>query len=141
MNKGLSYLQLEEKIKRLTALADLSNESETILDLPTQYATLWLDLVGTLVPKGQLVAYQGVKYLVQQSITPIESQAPDQTGMLAIYKPYQGKRGYDWIYGEYSEVGFTRYHEGKLYKALQDPGANIYSPDLVPNIWEEVTND
>lgn len=140
-NKGLSYLQLEAKIKRLTELADLSNEVETILDLPTQYATPWINLVGTPVPKGKLVAHQGIKYLVMQSVTPIESQTPSMQGMLAIYKPYQGKRGYPWIYGEYSAVGFTRYHNGKLYEAIQDPGANIYAPDLLPAIWQEVTND
>lgn len=60
-------------------------------------------------------------------------------GMLAIYQPYQGKQGYQWVYGEYTEIGFTRYHNGVLYKAVQDPNANIYSPDQVPAIWEVVS--
>ncbi len=134
----ISYLDLIDKIKTLTAKADLTDQSEAILDLPTQYVPNWIDYVGSTLSAGTLVAYGGIKYLVIQSVTPIASQTPDMTGMLAIYKPYQGKYDYDWIYGEYSEVGFTRYYNEKLYTAIQGPGANIYSPDLVPSIWEEV---
>ncbi len=138
MSKLISYLQLEEKIAQLVKLANLSESPETILDLPSQYAPEWASYLGGVVSTGTLVAHNGIKYMVLQTVSPIESQAPDNTGMLAIYKPYQGKYDYDWVYGEYCELGFTRYHNGVLYKAIQNPNANIYSPDQVPAIWSQI---
>ncbi len=138
--RKISYLQLEDKIMRLVQLANLSESPDVILDLPNQYATEWSSYIGKVISVGTLVTHKDVKYMVLQTVTPIESQSPDMQGMLAIYKPYQGRDNYPWVYGEFTEIGFTRYHNGKLYKAIGDPNANIYSPDQVPAIWSEITD-
>ena len=56
--------------------------------------------------------------------------------MLSIYKPYQGKYGYNWMYGEYCEVGFTRYDGVELYECTSDPLANVNPPSQVPSCWK-----
>lgn len=135
----MKYNELADKIKALTAKADLTDSADTILDLPNKYVPEWSDYIGTQLSAGSLVAHNEIKYLVLQTLTSIESQPPSDTGMLALYQPYQGKYNYTWVYGEYTEIGFTRYHNSVLYKAIQDPNANIYSPDQTPAIWEVVT--
>lgn len=139
-----AYTELElveqdlDAVAAVAAKADLTGENELILDMPTEYCAeiVW----GTQYPKGRLLAYKGVKYLVMQPVTAAEHQPPDMENgaMLAIYKPYQGRAGYKWIYGEYCEVGFTRFDGDVLYRAKSDPGANIYPPSLVPAVWEAV---
>ncbi|MFI3322862.1 MAG: hypothetical protein R3Y50_10145 [Rikenellaceae bacterium] len=141
MTNLINYKDFIEKINRIvnkTTFEEIESDIELMLDLPAQYVPQWSEYIGKELTKGSLVNHLGVKYLVIQTLTPIESQTPDSVGMLAVYKPYQGKYGYQWVYGEYSEVGFTRYFEGKLYEAIQGPNANIYSPDLVSAIWVEV---
>jgi hypothetical protein len=127
-----------DNVAAVAAKADLTDEHELILKMPTEYCTalVW----GTSYLKGRLTAYKGVKYLVMQDVTAAEHQPPDMPNgaMLAIYKPYQGEKGYPWVYGEYCEAGFTRFDGGVLYRAKSDPGANIYPPSAVPAVWEVV---
>lgn len=84
-----------------------------------------------------MVTYNGVKYLVMNAVTAQAHYPPDMENgaMLAVYKPYQRPYDCDWMYGEYCEVGYTRRDGGVLYRAIQDPGANIYAPSQVPAIW------
>ena len=105
------------------------------------------EVVNKSLEKGMIVEHQGVKYLVMQKIaTVLESQLPNATGMLALYKPYRDSEEYEWLYGEYVEIGWVRYTVKGTeqepivtrYKAIQEPNANIYSPELVPAVWQVV---
>lgn len=124
------------EIQSVMKKSDLTGENETIIELPSQYCPTWTP--GEKYKPGRLVELNGVKYLIINEVTAAKHQPPDMANgaMLAIYKPYQGKYGYNWIYGEYCEVGYTRYDNGVLYRAIQDPNANIYPPSAVPAVWE-----
>lgn len=126
------------EIQQLAGHADMSGEHETIVDIPPDFCPEWTP--GMELKAGQLVSRNAVKYLVLQPTTAMEHQPPDMANgaMLAIYKPYQGRERYTWLYGEYTEVGFTRYEDEKLYVCTSDPGANIYPPSQVPACWEVV---
>ncbi len=139
----VSYSQRLKDLQKLSLLANLTNENELIVSLPNNCITKFEDVIGKLLPIGTVVTYNNIKYLVMQSVTPIETQPPNATGMLAIYKPYRDSDEYPWLYGEYVEIGWIRNvvnENDKIvrYRAIQDPNANIYSPEIVPNIWEVV---
>lgn len=129
------------EIQKLAGRSDMIGEDETIVEMPPDYCPAWE--AGAELRAGQLVTYKGIKYLVLQAVTAQGHQPPDMENgaMLAIYKPYQGKEGYEWVYGEYCDIDYTRYYNGELYKAIQNPNANIYQPDQVPAVWEKVTVD
>lgn len=133
MAKLMSVTERLTQIKKMQAQASFS-EPQEILDLPEQYITDWQ--AGVTLSAGQLVLYGGVKYLVLQAVTTLESQLPSDTGMLAIYKPYTDSTLKDWIYGEYVEIGWQRMYDGLVYTAIQDAGANVHTPDLVPAVWQ-----
>lgn len=126
------------EIQTIVGKADLTGENKTIVDLPAQYAPEWTP--GTTYAAGRVVTHNGIKYLVTNSVTAQEHYPPDMENgaMLAVYKPYQRPYDCDWMYGEYCEVGYTRWDDGVLYRAIQDPGANIYAPSQVPAVWEVV---
>ena len=123
------------EIQTVMSRADLSGEDKTIIELPAQYAPEWAP--GTTYAAGRVVMHNGIKYLVVNSVTAQEHYPPDMENgaMLAVYKPYQRPYDCDWMYGEYCEVGYTRWDDGVLYRAIQDPGANIYAPSQVPAVW------
>lgn len=123
------------EIQTVMSRADLSGEDKTIIELPAQYAPEWAP--GTTYAAGRVVTHNGIKYLVVNSVTAQAHYPPDMENgaMLAVYKPYQRPYDCDWTYGEYCEVGYTRWAGGVLYRAIQDPGANIYAPSQVPAIW------
>ena len=129
---------MKKVISMLTSKADLTNENETLINLPTEYAPDWTPL--TQYKKGQVVGYKDIKYLLMTNATAQAHQPPDMPNgaMLSVYKPYQGKYNYLWVYGEYSEIGYTRLYDNKLYEAIQNPNANIYPPNQVPSIWKEI---
>lgn len=138
----VSYSQRLKDLQKLSLLANLTNENELIVSLPNNCITKFEDVIGKLLPIGTVVTYNNIKYLVMQSVTPIETQPPNATGMLALYKPYRDNNEYEWLYGEYVEVDWIRTvtteETTTRYKAIQDPNANIYSPELVPSVWEVV---
>lgn len=125
-------------IRALSAHADMTGEDKAIVDMPPMYCAPWEP--GSTYKQGQLVSYYAVKYLILQTVTAQEHQPPNMPNgaMLSVYKPYQGRERYTWLYGEYCEVGFTRYEGAVLYRAIQDPGANIFPPSQVPAVWEVV---
>lgn len=127
-----------EGIRELTASADLTDKHAVIVDMPPNFCVEWKP--GSTYKQGQLVSYYAVKYLILQTVTAQEHQPPNMPNgaMLAIYKPYQGRERYTWLYGEYTEVGFTRYEDEKLYLCTSNPGANIYPPSQVPACWTVV---
>ena len=126
------------EIQSLAAHANMTGEDKAIVSMPVAYATPWED--GLRFGIGRLLSYKGIKYLTMQEATAQAHYPPDMPNgaMLSIYKPYQGKHGYDWLYGEYIEKGFTRYENGVLYRCYQDPNANIFPPSQTPNCWEVV---
>ncbi len=132
----ISYQEYLAQEKRIYATASFADSSDIIISKPVDMFPDWSDLVGTSITAGTVCVYEDIKYLVLQSVTPIESQPPSMTGMLAIYKPYRDSGVYEWLYGEYVEIGWVRTYNDISYQAIQDPGANIYSPDLVPAVWE-----
>ena len=125
-------------IRALSAHADMTGEDKTIVDLPPLYCAPWEP--GMELKQGQLVEHNAVKYLLLQNTTAMAHYPPNMPdgAMLSVYKPYQGRERYTWLYGEYIEVGFTRYEDEKLYICTSDPGANIYPPSQVPACWEVV---
>lgn len=137
-NAAQSVQDRLDGIRLLTGAADLIGEDDAIIGLPVNFCPEWT--AGAAYKAGRLVAYGGVKYLILQNVTAAQHYPPNMPdgAMLSVYKPYQGKHGYDWLYGEYCEIGFTRLHAGVLYRAIQDPGANIFPPDQVPAVWEIV---
>lgn len=122
----------------LSSHADMTGEDKAIVDMPPMYCARWEP--GMELKQGQLVEHNAVKYLLLQNTTAMAHYPPDMPdgAMLSVYKPYQGREHYTWLYGEYIEVGFTRYEGAVLYRAYQDPGANIFPPSQVPACWEVV---
>ncbi len=133
MTKLMSVSECLAMIKKLQAQATFA-EPQDILRMPDQFVTEWQ--AGVQLGAGRVVLHEGVKYLVLQAVATLESQLPSDTGMLAVYKPYTDASCKEWIYGEYVESGWQRVFDGVTYTAIQDAGANIFSPDLVPAIWE-----
>ncbi len=147
--------QVNERLRQIRELngkvTDRTNEE--ITESFVNYYSKWEDYIynegnpnGGL-KQGQVVQYNGIKYLVMQDITQVlSSQKPSDEGMLAIYKPYRDSKEYEWLYGEYVEIGWirtvTKEVDGEIvitkYVAIQGVGANIYSPELVPAIWEVI---
>lgn len=126
------------EIQALVAHADMAGEDDIIVSLPVTYAAPWEP--GKSYQRGRMVAYKGVKYLLQQDATAQEHYPPDMPNgaMLAVYKPYQGKHGFEWLYGEYCKEGFTRRENGVLYVCTAHPNANIFPPSQVPACWQIV---
>lgn len=124
------------EIQTVMGKADLTGEDKTIVELPAQYAPDWTP--GETYAAGRVVAYKGIKYLIINGITAQAHYPPDMENgaMLAAYKPYQQPYDCEWMYGEYCEIGYTRWDGGVLYRAFADPGANIYRPSMVPAVWE-----
>ncbi len=143
----VSVQQRLAEIKAMMAKAVYSeNDSEELLEIRTSDCPLWSDYIGLSLKQGQVVLLNNIKYLVMQAVAVvIESQSPSNTGMLAIYKPYRDSGTYEWLYGEYVEVGWIRTVTTDTtissYKAIQDTGANIHSPELVPSVWELVETE
>lgn len=133
MAKLMSVTERLTQIKKMQAQASFSDNQE-IIDLPEQYIQDWS--AGVSLTAGQLVTHDGVKYLVLQDVATLDSQLPSDAGMLAMYKPYTDATLKGWIYGEYVEIGWQRMYNGVVYTTIQDAGANIYSPDLVPAVWQ-----
>ncbi len=114
--------------------------NQEILSIYEGYCPLWSDYIGQSLEAGMVVAKDGVKYLVVNNIdTVLESQSPDLEGLLALYKPFRDSATYQWLYGEYVEIGWVRTYGGLSYTAIQDPNANISSPDLAPAVWQVAT--
>ncbi len=132
---------LETRLNEIKNLSIGNISSELAVSIPANYLAQFDDVIGTTLAKDSLVAIGDVKYLVMQDTIAQSHQRPDSEGMLAIYKPYREKGVYEWLYGEYCEIDDIRTYNDIRYTAIQDPGANIYSPDQVPAIWEVIKED
>ncbi len=139
----VSVKQRLAEIKAIMAKAVYSeSDSQELINIRTSDCPLWESYIGLSLNQGQVVLYNNIKYLTMQAVAVVlEGQSPSDTGMLAIYKPYRDSGKYEWLYGEYIEIGWVRYvtdEDGNVtrYRAIQDPNANIYSPELVPGIWQ-----
>ncbi len=133
----------KRQIQDITARANLSGQNQLILDVPADFAPEWQP--DKDYTAGKLLSYNGVKYLVIQAVRSLLVYPPDMSGgaMAAIYKPYQGGYGYEWLAYEYTEVGFTRFWNGKLYECISPPNANNFPPDTVGVLgvlWKEKIN-
>lgn len=89
---------------------------------------------------GQVVTDNGSLYRVVQAVTPIESQAPDAEGMLAVYRPIvEGHKGnkkdpIPWVYG--MDVKKNKYYSygGVVYRAAENMMPCVWYPDS--GIWQ-----
>lgn len=127
-----------KNIREIVGNADMTEKHSTIVDMPPMYCEEWTP--GAEYKKGRLVALNAVKYLLIQNTVAQAHYPPDMPNgaMLSIYKPYQGKERYTWLYGEYIEKGWTRYDGADLYRCYNDPGVNVNPPHLTPAHWEKV---
>ena len=91
--------------------------------------------------KGQIISYGDAIYRVDQGgVTPIESQAPDAEGMLAVYRPIvEGHKGnkkdpIPWVYG--MDVKKNKYYSygGVVYRAAENMMPCVWYPDS--GIWQ-----
>lgn len=127
-----------ENIREIVGNADMTEKHSTIVDMPPMYCEEWK--AGAEYKKGRVVEFNAVKYLLIQNTVAQAHYPPDMPNgaMLSIYKPYQGKERYTWLYGEYIEEGWTRYDGADLYRCYNDPGVNVNPPHLTPAHWEKV---
>lgn len=130
-----SVTEALEEIRKFSQNYAYSSPEE-ILEAQPIYCAQWEDVVGTQVLIDTLVAKDGTKYLVMQTHTASNDYPPDSEGVLALYQAYRSGDLMEWLAGEYAVTGYQRSWDGVDYVAIQDAGANIYSPDAVPAIWE-----
>ena len=107
---------------------------------------------GTSYTAGQRIEHNGVVYEVVQDVTAIETQPPDATGMLAVYRPLSvdpstgeepdGTKENPYAYIEGMDVHEGSYYtyEDKLYLAKTDMLPCVWAPGTAGLWqWEEVT--
>ena len=95
----------------------------------------WEELLsaGNQVAAGVCLTHKGQTYRVVQAVTPIESQPPGGSGMLAIYRPIEREHAgtpYDpipWVYGMDCYNGKYYAHGGITY---------LCRADMLPCVWE-----
>ncbi len=143
--KLVSVKERLQEIKSIMARATYAEgEHEALINVRISDCPEWQNFIGEGLSKGRVVLHNDIKYLIVQDVTSVlESQPPNTEGMLSIYKPYRDSNEYEWLYGEYVEVGWIRYIVDESnniirYEAIQNPNANIYSPETVPAIWSQV---
>lgn len=83
--------------------------------------------------EGQIVQDEGQLYRVmQETVTPIESQPPHGEGMLAVYRPIEVQHAgtiddpIPWVYGMDCYNGKYYTSEGTLY---------LCKSDMIPCVW------
>ena len=87
---------------------------------------------------GQIINDGGQLYSVVQNVTPIESQAPHDEGMLTIYRPIEpGHEGtledpIPWVYGMDCYAGKYYSYNDKVYRVAE-------GGDMIPCVWEPGT--
>lgn len=95
----------------------------------------WAELLsaGNQVSAGVCLTHKGQTYRVVQAVTPIESQPPGGSGMLAIYRPIEREHTgtladpIPWVYGMDCYQGKYYVHGGITY---------LCKSDMLPCVWE-----
>jgi hypothetical protein len=99
-----------------------------------------LPATGEPVKGGQVYAYNGGHVLARQDHIRTH-HAPDDEGMLALFVVWRENADevLPWLYGEQLEKGALRTHNGKTWRALQNPGVNIWEPGSAGTeaLWAE----
>lgn len=143
-NKNLNEIEnlLEKLIETLSdGFTSLESKLNVIIDDlsdETSGYEEWSTYIDKLLVEGTIVSYNGIDYRVMQDVYPNLTQTPDSDGMLAIYMIYRGSDTYEWLYGEYVEVGWIRTEDGVEYIAIQYPNMNTCSPSTVASVWAKV---
>lgn len=136
----MTIIEQAQKIRESINGINYTASPAQILTLPAGAVDEWTP--GRKYTAGQLTNWNGIKYLIIPPIVTAQAhQPPDMPdgAMLSVYKPFRDSGRYPWLYGEYCLKGYERQHNGKWYKVIQtDAGANIYTPDQVPAVWEEM---
>ena len=102
---------------------------------------------GESYVKGNRIIHNNVVYEVQQAVTAQAHQAPDGTGMLAIYRPISvnpetgagpdGSRDKPYAYLNGMDVNNGKYYSfgGKLYLAKSDMKPCVWNPGTA-GMWQ-----
>lgn len=105
-------------------------------------ARLWPQWVaGQAYGAGEILRHGAALYRVAQAHTGQAHQPPDGEGMLAVYRLIREAEGQvlPWVSGEAVAVGDLRSHEGVVYEAYAEAGANVHAPDVAISVWKAVT--
>lgn len=134
--------QYKAALSSLVAMATTLTDAQA-LKISGSFYPVWPDGVDDngQYHKGQIISYGDAIYRVDQDgVTPIESQAPDAEGMLAVYRPIvEGHKGnkkdpIPWVYG--MDVKKNKYYSygGVVYRAAENMMPCVWYPDS--GIWQ-----
>ncbi len=148
MSNLVSVAQRLAEIQAITAMATFSaDDPDTVLDMRVTDCPTWDSLVGKTITQGTLCQYDGVKYMAVQGQTVSAVYPPNMKGVESLWRPYTDSSDKSWIYNEYVEIGWRRSVTTGTddepvttwYECTAAAGDNLYSPELVPAIWEVQT--
>ena len=146
-NTEQQLVEAGEKLQAVTERHEaLARAAATVMtdEQATANKDVWPEWsAGRAYQAGDIVRQADVLYKVLQAHTSQAHQPPSGAGMLAVYAPIQppAEPGVvlPWVNGETGlSAGDKRSYNGKVYEAIQAPGANVWTPDSVPAIWKAV---
>lgn len=108
------------------------------LDMPSVFPT-WDKLLaeGDPLEKGFILNLNGQLYITENYVLPIESQRPDDDGMLAVYRPINRQQAgtqedpISWVYGMDCYNGKYYTYNGSMY---------LCKSDMLPCTWTPGTS-
>lgn len=109
----------------------------------------WDELLeaGEQIAEGVCLMCGGQCYRVVQAVTPQAHQAPNDDGMLAIYRPVEREHAgtqadpIPWVYGMDCHTGMYYSYNGKLYRCAGDMIPCVWTPGTSGLWqWEEVNS-
>ncbi len=139
----MKLLTVEEKltqIRVLTLFVSAENRQAILSEIPQNFCTDFDELIGKSVQRGAILQCDGKKYMVMQDTMLTVQNRPLVSGASDIFRLHQGEGMHPWVSGEYCEVGYLRMLEDVIYEAVQDPGANVHSPELNTKVWRQAGN-
>lgn len=120
--------------KQVAQMATFTNEEYQVL-ADAEIFPIWE--AGVTYSANERIQHNGVVYQVLQQVTAQSHQAPDASGMLAIYRPLSAttrengdgtlSNPMNFLLGMDCHAGQHYYFNGHVYKALQD---------MIPCVWE-----
>lgn len=120
---------------------------------PTEQPTTFFDGTEAVTPwvydaenpqtivQGQLYSFEGTTYICRQfhiANSPTFAPGPATLALFAVFVP-PSTEPQEWVQFADYDIGDRVTWLGITYEAIQNPGANVSSPNLVPAIWQVVT--
>lgn len=105
------------------------------IEIPDIFPT-WSEVLssGGRLSRNTCITKDGVVYRVVTDVTPQESQPPDASGMLAVYRPIEQSHSgtasdpIPWVYGMDCLAGQYFSYQGHVYRVA-------YGGDMIPCVW------